>query len=568
MKKLILPTLITMAVSNQLYANDYAPQINSERPNIVFIVSEDMSSRIGAFGDDVAQTPNLDAFAKESVRFTNVYTMAGVSAPSRAGLITGSFQNMEGLQHMRTAKKGYAGVPPADVKAYPELLRKNGYFTYNDVKFDYQFVKGAISPGPFTIWSEHGNYMNIEDQLLPSAWRNYDLQNKPFFVELNPQITHESGLFTAEGAPKAFKGLQKIMDNIRSHYTINTPDVSKIDIPEYLVDSPETRKEIARFYENINVMDQQVGNVIKNLKEDGLWDNTVVIFTTDHGDCLPRSKREGFVTGTHVPMMMHIPDKYKPTWFPENGTESDRLISFEDMAPTILGFAGVDSLPYMQGIDLSDSHPKKRAYVYANRGRIDTTNMRSYYVKDNDYQYVRNFDNAPNGSAVAFRNVLESTKALNKGHADKTLTAAQDKWFKTKPAESLYDLNKDPLELHNLAADPKYKAVLDRFRDVMNKWRDSGNDMGLVDEDQMIKDLLTPDGKQQTTLEPVAELDSTVGRLFISNRTSGASIGYSYDNKTWQVYNGSFKPESGADKVYIKAVRYGWKESPVLEFNL
>ena len=568
MKKVLIPTLLTLAVSNQLYANDYTPQINSERPNIVLVVSEDMSSRIGAFGDDIATTPNLDALAKESVRFDNVYTMAGVSAPSRAGLITGAPQHKMGLQHMRTADMKYAGVPPSYVKAYPELLRKNGYFTYNDLKTDYQFVKGAFDIGPFTIWNANGSPKNFEDFLTPSAWRQHDLQGKPFFVQLNPIITHESGLFTPERAPEKFRGLQQLMEKIRSRYTFKAPDTSKIKLPKYLVDSPETRAEIARFYENIQIMDTQVGEVINNLKEDGLWDNTIFIFTTDHGDCLPRSKREGFVSGTHVPLIMHVPDKYKPDWMPKNGKAVDRMVSFEDLAPTILGYAGVDKLPYMNGVDLSQDKPEERQYIFADRARMDFTDLRSYFVKDNDFQYVRNFSHNPNGSTVEFRDYLSSVDDLNQGHKNHTLTAEQEIWFTEKPDEELYDLNADPEQLNNLAADPKYKATLDRFRDVMDEWRNIGNDTNIIDEPTMIADLSNPDGTQKTTLAPVAEIDRTTGKLFMATRTDGASLGYSYDNKIWEVYNGSFKPKADAKKVYIKAVRYGWKESSVVEFQL
>ncbi len=568
MKKLLLSSMVAMALPGTVMAQDYAAQIDSERPNIVIVISEDMSSRIGAFGDEIATTPNLDALAKESVRFTNVFTMAGVSAPSRAGLITGAPQHKLGLQHMRTADMKYAGVPPEDVKAYPELLRKSGYFTYNDLKTDYQFSNGAMDPGPFTIWSANGSFKNFEDMLAPSAWRQHDLQGKPFFVQLNPMITHESGLFTAERAPDKYRGLQQLMEKVRSRYTFNTPDTSKIKLPKYLVDSEETRAEIARFYENIQIMDIQVGQVIQNLKEDGLWDNTIFIFTTDHGDCLPRSKREGFVSGTHVPLIMHVPDKYKPDWMPKNGKATDRLMSFEDLAPTILGYAGLEKLPYMNGVNLSQDKPTDRQYVFADRARMDFTDLRSYFVKDNDFQYVRNFSHNPNGATVEFRDYLSSVDDLNQGHKNHTLTAEQEIWFTEKPDEELYDLHADPEQLNNLASDPKYKKTLARFRDVMDGWRNIGTDTNLINEQTMIADLSNADGSQKTTLEPVAELDKTTGKLFMTPRTSGASLGYSYDGKTWQVYDKSFVPQAGSKSLYLKSVRYGWKESPVVEFKL
>lgn len=238
MKKILLPGLLAVCIAQQIQAADFSAQVHSQRPNIVLILAEDMNPRLGAYGDPNAVTPNIDALAKESVLFTNAFTMAGVSAPSRAGLITGMPQQATGLLHMRTStyKHKYQGVPPSYVKAYPELLRANGYFTYNDTKTDYQFTDGHSDVGPFTIWSAHGSYFNLNDLMVPASWENYDLKGKPFFINLNPQITHESGIFTAENvaeiAPE-FKAMPALWDQLRSHYTLPAIDPEKLDIDPY-----------------------------------------------------------------------------------------------------------------------------------------------------------------------------------------------------------------------------------------------------------------------------------------------------------------------------------------------
>lgn len=468
---------------------------------------------------------------------------------------------------MRTADREYFGVPPAHVKAYPELLRKSGYFTYNDIKTDYQFAKGAVGVGPFTIWSANGNVRNPEDSLVPSAWRTHDLQGKPFFINLNPFITHESALFIPENTPPHLQQMNQISEGIRANYQFRTPDLDKITVPSYLADTKETRQEIARFYENIEVMDQQVGAVIANLKKDKLWDNTIFIFTTDHGDALPRSKREGLVSGIKVPMIMHIPEKYKPDWMPESGKTIDRLVSFEDIAPTLLGFAGIERLPYMQGVDLSDDAPAKRDYIFADRARMDAVDLRSYYVLDEKYQYVRNYATQPNGSEIKFRNVLSSVKALNNAKESNTLTAQQKKWFDSKAPEELYDLSKDAEQLVNLASDPDYAHVLSRFREQLDNWRNLGSDYNLIEESVLIQDSGNRHDAQHTTLPAVAEIDEITGKVFMAPRTEGASIGYSYDNKVWQVYDKSFVPDSSHNKLFIKAVRYGWAESEVVTIS-
>jgi arylsulfatase A-like enzyme len=148
-------TSVTGALAQSVSPNDLQAQRNSDRPNIVLVISEDLSPRLGCYGDPIAVTPHLDNLAKEGVRFTNVHTMAGVSSPSRSGLITGVFQNFENLMEMRSC--GYKGgpyfaVPPSYIKAYPELLRRNGYYTYCDVKFDYEF-SSPVNPGAFSIWN-------------------------------------------------------------------------------------------------------------------------------------------------------------------------------------------------------------------------------------------------------------------------------------------------------------------------------------------------------------------------------------------------------------------------------
>ncbi|KFD22525.1 choline-sulfatase [Tatumella ptyseos ATCC 33301] len=568
MKPLLLSSMITgmlIAPSVNAVNTHFQPQISSDRPNIILIATEDMNARIGAFGDKVANTPNLDALAKESVRFTNAFTMAGVSAPSRAGLITGVFSHTIGLQHMRTATRpegAYVGVPPSWVKGYPELLRRSGYFTYNDTKTDYQFTRGHADVGPFSLWSEHGDYGNMDDLRVPVAWRNYDLQGKPFFMNFNPQITHESALFSDNNTPQGFEYITKVWNELRSHYRYTPTDPANVVIEPWLVDTPDTRQELAQLYDNVQVMDQQVGNLIRALKKDKLWDNTIVIFTADNGDGLPRKKREGYDSGTHVPMMIHIPAKYRPAGWPADGSSDDRLISFEDLAPTLLGYAGVQVPDYMKGIDLSKDNAPRREYVYGSRGRMDNLKMRSLFVRDKNFQYVRNLDSTPGGASIPFRNALRSMHDLVNAQQNKQLNPAQQAWFEPRPAEEFYDLRKDPAQLKNVITDSAYRAEIARFRQAMDDWRDQGNDTNLIDEGQMVTDLLDTQGRQHVTLSPVVMQDEVNHKIYLSNRTENASIGYSWDGKTWQLYTGAITPRSDKSVLHFKAVRYGWQESP------
>ncbi|MFM2482006.1 sulfatase [Celerinatantimonas sp. YJH-8] len=575
MKSLSLLACATATALAITYSGMSQATISPElkKPNIVFVLTEDMNTRLGVYGDTVARTPNLDKLAQSSVTFTNAFTMAGVSAPSRTGLITGVFPQFLGLQNMRTAtfpEGGYVGVPPAYIKAYPELLRRNGYFTYNDLKTDYQFTKGALDVGPFTIWTKHGTPKNFDDFVVGRhvPWRTYKVnKSQPMFIELNPMITHESGLFTKETCPKGFEMLMNVWDKVRSQTQYTPTDPASVKVDPFWVDNAKVRQELALFYDNIHIMDKEVGDVIRKLKADGRWDNTIFIFSADNGDGLPRHKREGYDSGTHVPLIIHIPDQYKPKWWPKDGSKLDRLVSFEDLAPTILGFAGLPKPAYMQGVDLSKDAPASRKYVYGDRARMDTAAMRSYFIRSDQYQYVRNMDSTPGGTHIAFRDQLHTTSSLYEGEKAGTLNKAQLKWLQPRPAEELYDLSKDPYQLHNIATDPHYARVKHELRDQLYHWRNRGNDMSLVAEGVMKKDLLDANGQQKVTLPPVVEQDSLTGEIFIANRSDGASIAYSYDQQNWTLYNGSFNPKSHK-QVFVKAVRYGWKPSAVTEFNM
>lgn len=570
MKKIILPTILALSVCQHVYANNFSAQINSERPNVLFILAEDMNPRLGVYGDPVARTPNLDALAKESVMFTNAFTMAGVSAPSRTGLITGVHPHAMGLQHMRTSTYStqYMGVPPSYVKAYPELLRRNGYYTYVDVKTDYQFTSGPSAVGPFTIWDNHGSYSNIEDLRVPAAWRQQNLQGKPFFINLNPQITHESGMFTDKNVDQRFKMFPKLWGEVKSAYQLQRVDPDDIKIAPYWKDTPEVRAELALFYENINVMDQQVGNVIKKLKEDNLWDNTIVIFSADNGDGLPRHKREGYDSGTHVPLIVHVPEKYQPKGWKKNGSVDDRLVSFEDLAPTVLGFTQTEIPFYMKGFDYSQENAKERDFIYSVRGRMDEQYIRSYYLRDRHYQYVQNIDLTPNGASVVFRDALATTKVLNRAHTEGQLSPQQEQWYEKKKVEELYNLDKDPFQINNVSGDKSQQKTLNYYREKMEAWRNQNNDMGIVSEAQMVQDLLNDQGKPYVTLPPVAEVDNVSGKIYIANRTTDASIGYSMDGNVWQIYTQAFLVPKGVKEIKIKAVRYGWEESDVVTLKL
>ena len=261
-----------------------------------------MSPHIGAYGDAMARTPVLDRLARESIRYTSAFTTVPVCAPSRAAIITGMYQTTIGAQHMRTTEDRvpelpgpYLAVPPFYVKAFPEYLRAAGYYTTNRAKTDYQF--GV----PFTIW----------DELGPQAhWRNRPDQAQPFFAVFNLEVTHESQIFPTSPVRKG-KPL--------------VTDPSRIAVPPYYPDTPAVREELARMYDNIADMDGQVGEILRQLEADGLADNTIVFYWSDHGDGVPRSKCSLYDSGLRVPLMIRGPKTLGPTV--AAGSVNDRLVA-------------------------------------------------------------------------------------------------------------------------------------------------------------------------------------------------------------------------------------------------
>ncbi len=532
-----------------------------ERPNILFLVAEDMSSRVGAFGDSLAQTPNIDKLASQGIRYTNVFTTAGVCAPSRAGLITGMNQISMGGQHMRTGGRpegGYYCVPPPDMKAYPELLRAAGYYTFNIAKEDYQFSGMLPGSGPFTIWDDENNN---------NLWRGRK-GGQPFFGMINFMETHESGLFRPLGnKPHSF--LHFIMQIVRPamlmsrgiNYEAKTVDPHKIKLPPYYPDTKAVREDIAKFYNNINVMDAVVGNIIERLEKDGLAESTIVIWTTDHGDCLPRAKRDLTLSGLKVPMVIYWPEAYRPKNI-KPGTADFRLTSFIDLAPTFLDIAKAPKPKYLQGFSLlSDS---SNQYVYASKDRIDEISYRQRAIIDSNFSYIKSwYPDVPDGAHIKFRDNIEMMRDMWKLKDENKLDKNQMLWFEPTGKERLYDLQKDPLELHNLVNDTTYTNELNRMRIALSDWLNRIDDWSDIPENEMVEGFLD-NGKQKIT--PLPEITVSGNELSISCEEKGASIGYQINDGPWQLYINPLYL-IGNEKITAKAVRYGWKESKEVNFT-
>ena len=525
----------------------------SSRPNILWISNEDMSPHLGAYGDPLARTPVLDRLARESIRYTRAFTTAPVCAPSRAAIITGMYQNAIGAQHMRTTEDRvpelpgpYLAVPPFYVKAFPEYLRAAGYYTSNRVKTDYQFGE------PFTIW----------DDLGPNAhWRNRTDKTQPFFSVFNLMVTHESQIFPSSPARKG-KPL--------------VTDPARVMVPPYYPDTPLVRQELARMYDNIADMDGQVGEILRQLDADGLTDNTIVFYWSDHGDGVPRSKRSLYDSGLRVPLMI----RWREMDPGIANSSSDRLVSMIDLAPTVLALAGVEIPAHLQGrVIIGPKGESAPEFVFAARDRMDIEYDMMRSARNGRFLYIRNFaPEQPYAGHIIYRNQSAIMQEWLRLQAERALTGPAALWMRTsRPAEELYDTMADPHQIRNLADDASHRQTLERLRKAVADWMARINDQGLINEAEMIQ-RMWPGGVQPETAQPYIiprrELDApsrrasiAVGRdpmeIVIYVPTQGASIGYTTEDgpqAKWRLYTGPIRVQAPTT-LRAKAIRYGYKES-------
>ncbi|RIA46938.1 arylsulfatase A-like enzyme [Hephaestia caeni] len=523
------------------------------RPNILLIVAEDMNLRVGAFGDTLADTPNIDRLAAEGVRYPNAFTTSGVCSPSRSSLITGVHQQTLGTQHMRTNKGGkpngaafaYEAVPPAEVKAFPELLRRAGYTTLNDTKTDYQFGE------PFSVWDRSAE---------GARWRDVP-RDKPFFQMITLMQTHESYIWPGDLEPRNAGEAKVIVRNRKNHarYPSRT-DPAAVMVPPWLADTPATRRDIARHYDNIHAMDGMVGAILAQLDADGLADDTIVIWTADNGDGLPRAKRSIYDSGIHVPLIIRWPDHRKA------GDEDRQLISFVDFAPTLLALARAPLPAYLQGRDFLGDGPK-RDYIFAAADRMINVFDRQKAARDARYKYIRNYvPNEPYFRPLAYRDVMPTMRDLWAARERGTLTAVQRALFAApRPPEELYDVVADPFETVNLAGEARHAAALHRLRGALDEWLRRTPDLSAMDERAMMLSMW-PGGIQPQTAPARISRDAD-GRIRLRSATPGASIEYRWRGDAgagvWSLYTGPFEPiERGA--IETRAIRYGYGASEMV----
>jgi len=492
-----------VVISGLLVLAGPVPAVTQPRPNILWITCEDIGPHLGAYGDTYARTPNLDRLAARGMIYLHAWSNAPVCAPARTAIISGMYPTSTGSEHMRSM------VPmPPGTKMYPQYLREAGYYCTNNFKEDYNLDK------PGQVWDESSK---------EAHWRKRK-PGQPFFAIFNFTITHESQV------------------RRRPHTLIHNP--TRVRIPAYHPDTPEVRHDWAQYYDNITTMDRQAGEILKQLEEDGLEEDTIIFFYGDHGPGMPRSKRFPYNSGLQVPLIVYIPPKFQHRAPPEYrpGGKSERLVSFVDLAPTLLSLAGIKPPEYMQGHAFMGKYMEpEQPYVFGFRGRMDERYDMIRSVRDRRYVYIRNYmPHKIYGQYVSYMFETPTTQVWKRLYDEGKLKPPQTYFWEPKPYEELYDLESDPDEVRNLAGVPHYRPVLERMRKALDQWILEVRDVGFLPEAEMHRRagqtspyVLGHDSKRYPLerIKQVAELAASMqpgvtGKLIEALRDSDSAVRY------------------------------------------
>lgn len=417
-------------------------------PNILWIISEDMSHDIACYGNAAVKTPNLDRLASEGMRFTRMFTTAAVCAPSRTAIATGMYQNSIGAMHMRYPDALKPALPDG-IKPIEILLKEHGYQTLGIGKDDYMFRLDQRS-------FEFSDIASIDP-------------NRPFFAKVNSTYPH-----------RPFK------DDTSRRISSNA-----VTLPPYYPDAEPIRNDWAAYLENVQLLDKEVGKILDEFGRRGLLENTIIFFFSDNGRPFLRAKYWTYDSGIALPFIMHVPQGMVPPEGYRAGTVTDRMLSSIDITATTLALAGLKKPAYMQGkVFLGAGREPARDYVFSAIDRISGVYFKTRAVRSGKFKYIKNFNNG--------RSVLECTteygKAMLPGYntvlildTHNKLQGAEKSLVTPLPLEELYDLERDPDETINLAYRDDHRAVRKEMEQALMDWITEINDKGFVPDSPEIQ---------------------------------------------------------------------------------
>ncbi|WP_194775330.1 sulfatase family protein [Pararhodonellum marinum] len=471
-----------------------------QRPNIAWFVSEDNSPYLGVYGNTFVRTPTLDSMARAGILYTNAFSNAPVCAPSRSGIITGVLPVTMGSQHMRS------NVAIADQIGYfTSYLKEAGYFNSLRKKRDYNIDRDDQS------W-------HIDDWWAMDEALAERTPDQPFFMFYNTWMTHEDKLHGQDKARDYFRSTfahlpQEELDMLEE--SLHPIDPAEISIPGYLPDIPEVRSDMAKYLELMEMMDHEFKMFLDHLREIGELDNTIIIYSSDHGGVMARSKRFPFETGLKVPLFIWFPEKYQHLAPESPGTVTDRLVTFLDITPSILNLAGLEKPGHMQGAAFWGPNPQKEAaYAFGFRDRMDEAYDLVRTIRDKKYRYTKNFmPFRPSGQKVSFLWKAAHVPAWEKHYLEGKCNELTSQFWESRESEALYDTENDPFELYNLAQDPAYQETLETMRSDLLDHLISINDLGFVPEGLLYQKRLN-EGLRYDQMYASDTLESLIRSVF------------------------------------------------------
>ena len=418
----------------------------AESPNILWIMAEDMSPDLSRNGTPQVWTPQLNALAEEGEYFSRAFATGPACSPSRSALWTGLYQTSLGAQHHRPAPEYFPALPDG-VTVLPELLGELGYATAN-----IRAIEAGVRGSGKVDW----NYQADERSFEFSDWAELQA-HQPFFALVNFSEAHRGGTWGGSGLERA--------------------DPARVQLPPYYPDHPVARQDWAQYLDSITALDAKVGRVLDRLEEDGLAENTIVFFFSDHGRPMLRGKQWNYDSGLHVPLIVRDPTGAAAL----DGADPEQLVSLIDVSATTLTLAGGEKPGWMHGhVFLGPNASPGSDYVFGATDRHGGLLLRSRTARGKRFRYIRNaFPEQPLTAASAYRrethplwHLMQLLEGQNR------LGPIPAKLTEPRPAEELYDTENDPFEIHNLADAPEYASVLKRMRRALDDWVRRTGDLG------------------------------------------------------------------------------------------
>ncbi len=435
-------------------------QLKDDRPNILWLVTEDNSKHFMQLYDSIGVAmPTLETLAKTGITFKNMISQAPVCSVARSIIISGCYPNRIGTQYHRHTEL----VPmPDGLDMFPAYLRRAGYYTTNNSKEDYNIVKGD------DVWDESSREASYKNRK----------PGQPFFHVQNFGISHEGQLHFSK----------EEMEEIQT-----SNDVENISLFPYHPNTRTFRYTYAKLFDQHQKADLQLAQFLEELEKEDLLDKTIIFYYGDHGGVLPRSKGYIYESGLHVPLIVHIPEKWSHLAPSGPGSSINDITRFIDLAPTILHLAGIDIPEEMDGrpflgINITIDDLEKRELVFSTADRFDEKIDLVRSVRQGRFKYIRNYQAfLPDDLHNFYRFRMLAWKEWRELNQEGKLNDVQSQFFQARPVEQLFDLENDPHEIRNLAGSPEHRATLKSLRTKLQNHLKSLPDLSFIPESEFVK---------------------------------------------------------------------------------